>query len=109
MKHGGVKVVHAHRVLLGRIAEFIGSAVTDPSLHAAGNQERKPLDATIASVATLRHRRAAKLPAPPPNKKKTPPRCADRVGRHPATSACGQTPRPRSPASPRSCRAASGR
>src|SRR5665647_3545743 len=75
MKHGGVKIVHAHRVLLGRIAEFIGSAVTDPSLHGAGNQERKPLDATIASVATLRHRRAAKLPPQITSVSSSMPRC----------------------------------
>src|SRR5579884_56927 len=65
MQHGGMKIMHADRILLRRVAEIVGRSVGKAALDTSTRkQERKTFDVMIAAVAALRHRRAAELSAP---------------------------------------------
>ena len=52
VQHGRVKIVHADRILFGRIAEFVRRTIADAALDAAaGNQVGEALDMVIAAVS----------------------------------------------------------
>ena len=52
MQHGGVEVVHMHRVLHDLVAEVIRHPVGGAGLHPAAGDERNPFVLEIREVAT---------------------------------------------------------
>src|SRR5215467_5905542 len=65
VQNGRVQVVQVHAIFHGVIAELVDCAVGGAALHtAAGHQHGIPVRIVIATVAFLRHRRAAELGAP---------------------------------------------
>src|SRR2546423_1663570 len=60
-----MKIVDAHRILDGLVAELVGGAVSDTLLDAAaGKQKGKPFDVVVAPAASLGHGRAPEFAAP---------------------------------------------
>ena len=53
-KFPALKIVYAYRILFGCITQLVGSAITDPALHAAaGHHVGKALDVMVPPVAAL--------------------------------------------------------
>src|SRR5262245_54120067 len=60
-----VEVVDGNAIVYGAEAELVCGAVADAALEAAaGHEHREPVRIVVASVATFRYRRAAKLATP---------------------------------------------
>ena len=54
-----------HAIFDGVIPDVVGRAIDEPGLHApAGHPDRVAVRIVVAAVASLRHRRAAKLTGP---------------------------------------------